>query len=151
MTAIGIVSHALRVAIALATLGAAPAFAQDASIPQSSVPEELQAMVGDWMLEQEDESLPKCPLVFTDRQAAGGWAVEVPESCPAPFPPADQLAAWNVDDNDGSVILMNADRKVVMRLLEDEDGLFDTAPDTSPRFYLLMPYDEDNSGGEADE
>jgi hypothetical protein len=37
-----------------------------------------------------------------------------------------------------------------MRLFEDEDGLFDTDPNVEPRFYLLAPYDEDGSGGEAD-
>jgi hypothetical protein len=142
-------------AIALLTLAAAPAAAADssssaASEEQSSVPEELQTMVGDFVLAQEDDSLPTCPIRFTDRDAAGGWAVEMPETCPAPYPTADQIAAWNVDDADGSVVLLDADRKVVMRLFEDEDGLFDTDPNIEPRFYLLAPYDEDGSGGEAD-
>ena len=37
-----------------------------------------------------------------------------------------------------------------MRLFEDEDGLYDTDPDKQPRFYLLSPYDENGTGGEAD-
>ena len=56
------------------------------------MPEELQTMVGDFVLAQEDDSLPTCPIRFTDRDAAGGWAVEMPETCPAPYPTADQIA-----------------------------------------------------------
>ena len=142
-------------AIALLTLAAGPALAAGSSASasseaQSTVPEELQTMVGDFVLAQEDETLPTCAVSFTDRAAAGGWAVEMPEACPAPYPTADQIAAWNVDDADGSVLLMDATGKVVMRLLEDEDGLFDTDPNVTPRFYLLAPYDQDGSGGEAD-
>ena len=148
----------VRVAVALLAFAAAPVFAQSsavapdalASSEQSTVPEELQGMIGDFILEQEDQSAPKCPLTFTDQEAIGGWAIEVPETCPAPYPPADQFVAWNLDDSDGSVILLNAERKVIMRLFEDEDGLYDTDPNVEPRFYLLSPYDEDGTGGEDD-
>ena len=148
----------VRVAMAALALTAMPVLAQDSSLApdasisseQSTVPEELQGMVGDFILEQEDESLPKCPLTLTDQEAIGGWAVEVPEACPAPYPPADQFVAWNIDDTDGSVIFLNAERKVTMRLFEDEDGLYDTDPNVEPRFYLLSPYDEDGTGGEDD-
>ncbi len=148
----------LRLAALLIGLGAAPAIAQDstsapdsaASSAESTVPEDLQALVGDWSLALEDEGQPTCPLAFTDSEAIGGWAVEVPETCPAPYPAADQLAAWNVDDSDGSIILLDAERHVVLRLFEDEDGLYDTAPDSTPRFYLLAPYDAEGAGGEAD-
>ncbi|MEO8758956.1 MAG: AprI/Inh family metalloprotease inhibitor [Devosia sp.] len=147
------VSGRVRLALVLVALTAAPVFAQDSSAssePQSTVPPELQGMVGDFILEQEDESLPKCPLTLTDQETIGGWAVEVPETCPAPYPAADQFLAWNIDPNDGSVIFLNAERKVTMRLFEDEDGLYDTDPAVEPRFYLLSPYDEDGTGGEAD-
>ena len=117
---------------------------------ESTVPEELQAMVGDFTLAQEDDTLPTCPIKLTDQQSIGGWAIELPETCPAPYPAADQLVSWNVDESDGSVLLMNAERKVVLRLFEDEDGLFDTDPSVTPRFYLFAPYDEDGSGGESD-
>jgi hypothetical protein len=120
------------------------------SSEQSTVPEELQSLVGDFTLAQEDESLPTCPIRLTDRQSVGGWQIEMPETCPAPYPSADQLVSWNVDDSDGSILLMNGDRKVVMKLFEDEDGLYDTDPAVTPRFYLLAPYDEDGAGGEAD-
>ena len=140
-----------RLAVAFAALAIMPVAAQDTSSEaQSTVPEELQGMIGDFILEQEDESLPKCPLTFTDQEAVGGWAIEVPEACPAPYPPADQFVAWNIDEADGSVILLNAERKVTMRLFEDEDGLYDTDPNVTPRFYLLSPYDEDGTGGEDD-
>ena len=42
------------------------------------------------------------------------------------------------------------ERHVVMQLFEDEDGLYDTDPNVTPRFYLLSPYDEDGTGGEVD-
>ncbi|MEO6014121.1 MAG: AprI/Inh family metalloprotease inhibitor [Devosia sp.] len=135
---------AVLVASAIALLFAAPVLAQD-----STVPEHLQGMVGDWRLEQEDQTLPICALKFSDEEAIGGWAIEVPEVCPAPYPPSDSLVAWNVDDSDGSVIILDAERNVVLRLFEDEDGLYDTDPAVQPRFYLLYPYDDDGSGGEA--
>jgi hypothetical protein len=131
----------------MASSSADPAASSSA---ESSVPDELQSMVGDFTLAQEDDTLPTCPIRLTDQQAIGGWAIELPAACPAPYPPADQLVAWNVDESDGSVLLMNAQRQVVMKLFEDEDGLFDTDPNVTPRFYLLAPYDEDGAGGEAD-
>ena len=120
------------------------------SSEESTVPEELQSMVGDFTLAQEDDTLPTCPIRLTDQQSIGGWQIELPEACPAPYPPADQLLSWNVDESDGSVLFMNGERKVIMKLFEDEDGLFDTDPNVTPRFYLLAPYDEDGAGGEAD-
>ena len=47
---------------------------------------------------------------------SGGWAIELPETCPAPYPAADQLVSWNIDATDGSVLLLNGDNQVVMRL-----------------------------------
>jgi hypothetical protein len=141
--------------VALAVLPAMPSLAQDSAIPassaeQSTVPEELQTMVGDFILEQEDETLPKCPITFTADQAIGGWAVVFPETCPAPYPAADSIVAWNVDDSDGSITLLDAERHITLRLFEDEDGLFDTPPDSNPRFVLLAPYEQDGNGGEDD-
>jgi hypothetical protein len=146
------------VAAAFLALMAWPAGAADSSSSapdtsseeQSTVPEDLQSFVGDFILEQEDESLPKCPITFTDQQSIGGWQIVLPEACPAPYPPADKLLSWNVDESDGSILLMDGERNVVMRLLEDEDGLYDTDPNVAPRFYLLQPYDEDGTGGEDD-
>lgn len=120
---------------------ASPALAQD-------MPEELYGMLGDWVITQEDPETPGCPIHLLEDQAIGGYAIELPEPCPAPFPPADSLAAWNVDDTDGSVILLDAERHVVLRFLEEEDGLFGTDTNTPPLFYLLpqMPAE----GGEVD-
>jgi hypothetical protein len=131
-------------AIALAFL-AVPAFAQD-----STVPEHLIGMVGDWRLEQEDQSLPICALTFTEDQGVGGWAIGLHEPCPPPFPAADRLVSWTVDESDGSVLILDAAQQVTLRLLEGEDGLFVTAPEQQPAFYLMLPYDEEGAGGEAD-
>jgi hypothetical protein len=141
--------------VAFAAFPAAPLLAQDSAIPASSaeestVPEDLQAMVGDFILEQDDETLPQCPITFTDNVANGGWAVSFPEACPAPYPAASTIVAWNVDDADGSVTLLDAQGHVTLRLFEDEDGLFDTPPDSNPRFVLLAPYEQDGNGGEDD-
>jgi hypothetical protein len=146
----------LRLSIAFglaAILAAAPALsrAEDASSSaESTVPEQLQGMLADWVLEQEDQSLPKCGLTFTDTQVTGGWAIAVPDPCPAPYPAAASLAAWNIDPSDGSIVLLDATGTETLRLFEDEDGLYDTDPNVEPRFYLLPPYDEDDSGGESD-
>jgi hypothetical protein len=151
-----IFSASLRLATVALLLATVPASAQSsasdagASSAQSTVPEELQGMVGDFVLEQDDETLPKCPVTLTDQETIGGWAITVPEACPAPYPAADSLMAWNVDPNDGSVLFLDAERHVVLRLLEDEDGLYDTDPNVQPRFTLLAPYEDDGSGGESD-
>ncbi len=149
----------LRIFLVTLSLTAAPAFAQDAgssapapdasSSEESTVPDELQGMVGHFILAQEDESLPTCPVTFTDQQSIGGWAIELPETCPAPYP-VDRMATWNIDTTDGSVLITDAERHVVMKLLEDEDGLYTTAPDIQPRFYLMPPYDAEGAGGETD-
>lgn len=151
-----IFSASLRLATLALLLATAPASAQSsssdagASLAESTVPEELQGLVGDFVLEQDDETLPKCPVTLTDQETIGGWAITVPEACPAPYPAADSLMAWNVDPNDGSVLFLDAERHVVLRLLEDEDGLYDTDPNVQPRFTLLAPYEDDGSGGESD-
>ena len=158
-----IFSAGLRLAALALALSAAPAWAQSSSeapasdassadsssSAESTVPDELQGMVGDFILAQEDQNLPTCPITFTDQQSIGGWAIQLPESCPAPYP-TDRMATWNVDTSDGTVIITDAERHVVMKLLEDEDGLYDTAPDVQPRFYLMPPYDAGGTGGEND-
>ena len=125
-------------------LATSPALAQE----ESTVPENLLGMVGDWRLEQEDQSLPACALTFTEDQSVGGWQIHLPEPCPAPFPPADLLVAWNVDP-DGAVLITDGLRNVVLRLVEGENGLFMTEPGVLPAFYLMLPYDEDGMGGEV--
>src|SRR5262245_34657717 len=101
-----------------------PVLAQEVS----TVPDLLLGMVGDWRLEQEDQSLPVCALTFTEDQSSSGWLIHLPEPCPAPFPPADSFAAWNVDESDGAVLVMDGAGTIVLRLVEGEDGLFVTEP-----------------------
>jgi hypothetical protein len=115
----------------------------------STVPEPLLGMVGDWRLEQEDQSLPVCALIFTEDQVPGGWQIALPEPCPLPFPSPNQLVAWSVDDTDGAVLILNAAAEIVLRLIEGEDGLFMTEPGIIPAFYLMLPWDEDGMGGEV--
>jgi hypothetical protein len=124
---------------------AAPAVAQDVS----TVPENLLGMVGDWRLEQEDQSLPACALTFTEDQADSGWLIELPEACPAPFPAAAAFTAWSIDEEDGAVLITGAAGELTLRLVEGEDGLFHTQPGVLPAFYLMLPYDEDGLGGEV--
>ena len=125
-------------------LATSPVLAQE----ESTVPENLLGMVGDWRLEQEDQSLPACALTFTEDQSVGGWQIHLPEPCPAPFPPADLFVAWNVDP-DGAVLITDGLRNVVLRLVEGENGLFMTGPGVLPAFYLMLPSDEDGMGGEV--
>jgi hypothetical protein len=120
-------------------LSAPPALAQD-------FPEELYGMLGDWVIVQDDPEAPGCAIHLLEDRAIGGYAVEVPDPCPAPFPPPDSLAAWTVDDTDGSVLLLDAERHVVLRFFEEEDGLFGTAPDSTPMLYLLPQMPEDEGG-----
>jgi hypothetical protein len=134
------------IALGLALAGlTAPTLAQDIS----TVPEHLLGMVGDWRLEQEDQTLPTCALTFTEDQSIGGWQIHLPEPCPPPFPPADSFVAWNVDESDGAVLITDGVRNVVLRLIEGEDGLYMTEPSVVPAFYLMLPWDEDGMGGEV--
>lgn len=135
---------ALLFALTLAGL-AAPAFAQE----MSTVPEHMLGMVGDWRLEQEDQALPVCPLVFTEDQTAAGWQITLPEPCPLPFPSPNAFVSWTVDPDDGAVLILNDAGEIVLRLVEAEAGLFTTEPGALPAFYLMLPHDEDGFGGEV--
>ena len=119
------------------------------ALEESSVPEQLLGMVGDWRLEQEDQSLPTCAVTFTEDQSIGGWQIVLPEPCPAPIPPADSFVAWNVDSETGAILITDGLRNEVLRLIEAENGLFVTEPGIEPAFYLMLPYDEDGMGGEV--
>jgi hypothetical protein len=123
----------------------------DSMLIESTVPEQLIGMVGDWRLEQEDQSLPPCILTFTEDQVEGGWTVTVPQPCPAPYPVGSSLAVWSVDESDGAVVISNSTGAPVLRLVEGEDGLFHTVDGTTPTFYLVLPWDEDGTGGEVGE
>ncbi len=150
-----VVGRSIGLAIIAIGLMAAPALAQQSSASssedaQSTVPDELQGMVGDWVLQLDGDNPPTCALTLSDQQSIGGWAVQIPDACPTPFPAAADLLSWNIDPADNSVIFLNAERKITLRLFEDEDGLYDNAPDSTPRLYLLAPYDQNGDGGEAD-
>jgi hypothetical protein len=149
---------AVSALLLLVAFAALPALAQDDSSsleiplpPYSTVPPELQGVLGDWLLEQDDPNLPTCPIALTDTVAPCGWAVAVTAECPPPYPAPAALSVWNVDLSDGSVRLMDADGHTTLRLLEDEDGLYDTGPDAQPHFYLLPPSDQNGAAGEADD
>lgn len=137
-----------RIGAVIGVLWACPALAQEASA--SGLPDEVQSYAGDWVLQQEDANAPTCPVTFTDRPAAGGWAVNVPDACPAPFPAPSALAVWNIDSDDGSILIMDGAQHVTLRLLSDPDGYYATSEDSPPRFYLVAPYDENGEGGEQD-
>ena len=93
------VAYGLAAAWLILILAAGPVAAEDAaastpvplapSSEESTEPEELQALVGDFTLAQEDEALPTCPIRLTDQQSIGGWQIEMPETWPAPYPSAD--------------------------------------------------------------
>jgi hypothetical protein len=138
--------RATLIPLVLATL-IIPALGQDIS----TVPENLLGMVGDWRLEQEDQSLPTCALTFTEDQTDTGWFITLPEPCPLPFPSANSFVAWNVDEADGTVLIIDAEGNEVLRLAEAENGLYATEPGIAPAFYLMLPYDEDGMGGEIGE
>lgn len=114
----------------------------------STVPDKLIGMVGDWRLEQEDQTLPACALTFAEDPTTDGWQVVVPEPCPLPFPSANEFASWNVDA-DGTVLITGPGGNLVLRLVEGENGLYMTEPGVVPAFYLMLPYDQDGMGGEA--
>jgi hypothetical protein len=142
---------AMRLAAAFALLAAGPAAAQSSMASASAaLPDDLQSFAGDWELQQEDANAPTCAVTFTDQQVSGGWAIAVPDACPAPFPSAAALAVWSVDDADGSIVISDASQKPTMRLLADPEGFYATDADTTPRFYLVTPQESDGAGGEQD-
>ncbi len=136
--------------VSMAAAGIAFAGVASAAVAQdiSTVPEPLLGMVGDWRLEQEDQSLPTCALTFTEEQTDAGWLIHLPEPCPLPFPSANALVAWNVDA-DGAVIITDSAGNEVLHLIEGDNGLYMTEPGALPAFYLMLPYDAEGMGGEA--
>lgn len=153
------IAPAVRIGMLLVALAAAPAVAQDSSdvsVPAtdsaaSDLPDDVQSFAGDWVLQQEDANAATCALTFTDQPAAGGgWAVTLPDACPAPFPDAAALAVWSVDDSDGSILIGDASQHTTLKLIANPDGFYATDEDVSPRFYLVSPNDEDGAGGEQD-
>lgn len=110
------------------------AHAQDATQP---FPEALRGMVGEWSLEQDDATKFQCTIGLTDQWAIGGFGVEIPEECLSGGPTAD-IAAWSIDDADGSVVFTDALRKPVLRLMEEGDGgIFASDIATPPQYYLV--------------
>ena len=149
------IGRIVGVALLAAGLHDAPVLAQDPSAVASeasapSLPDEVQSFAGDWVLQQEDANAPTCALTFTDQAVAGGWAVTVPDSCPSPFPAATALAVWNIDSDDGSILIMDSAQHPTLRLLSDPDGYYATDEDSTPRFYLVAPYEQNGEGGEQD-
>ena len=92
MRRLGLCAFVLGLALASPVLAEGEASDASSVGTESAVPDDLQSFVGDWLLEQEDESAPRCPIRFTDQVAIGGFAVTFPETCPAPYP-ADRIAA----------------------------------------------------------
>lgn len=93
-------------------------------------------MLGEWSLEGEDASVYQCTIKLRSDPVIGGYGVDVPKSCKAPAP---RIAAWYIAA-DGSVVLLDAGRKPVLKLAEQGDaGLFGTDAKAGPQFFLVQP------------
>lgn len=100
----------LLLAAALSLLAAGPALAVDAEI--------VKATAGYWFL-AEMPAGRGCNLKLLTDESIGGMALEAPAGCRIHGEQVDDLTAWNFDD--GGIIFLNAVRKVVFRLQEQED------------------------------
>jgi hypothetical protein len=97
-------------------LGAAPAVAQDPS-------EAAQAMVGAWEISNAARD-KTCGLTFSVEAAAGGFRLELDESCAAAFPPLKELVAWGMGSSN-SVRLMDAKGAVLLDFSEVEANMYE--------------------------
>jgi hypothetical protein len=115
-------SVTLRAALALATtalVSATPALAVDAEV--------IRATAGYWFL-AEMPAGRGCNLKLLTEESIGGRALEAPVGCKVHDEQVDDLTAWNFDD-DGGLIFLNAVRKVVFRLTEEEDTSYTATTD----------------------
>jgi hypothetical protein len=97
-------------------LGAAPAVAQDPS-------EAAQAMVGAWEISNAARD-KTCGLTFSVEAAAGGFRLELDESCAAAFPSLKELVAWGMGPSN-SVRLMDAKGAVLLDFSEVETNMYE--------------------------
>lgn len=96
-----------------------PAFAVDAEI--------VKATAGIWFL-AELPSGRGCNLDLLTDESIGGMAVDAPAACKVQGEAVSEIAAWNFD-GDGGLIFLNAVRKVIFRLKEQEDTSYTATTD----------------------
>lgn len=108
-------------AAAAMLLGGTPAFAVDAEI--------VKATAGYWFL-AEQPSGRGCNLNLLADESIGGMALEAPAGCKVRGQPVDDLATWNLDD--GGIVLIDALRKVLFRLEEEEDTSYAATTEAGP-------------------
>ena len=106
-------------------------------VAQDRFPQQLSGMLGEWSLEGENAAIYQCLVTLRDDRVVGGYRVDVPESCDAP---GSEIAAWNIDENSNSVVLLDNARKPVLTLGEMGDpGLFGTEAGSGPQFFMVQP------------
>jgi len=81
------------------------------------------ALKGKWELWEDHEGGTVCPITLANDQAIGGFALMGSEACFRKLKLKGDPYAWFLDP-EGSVVLIDATRKVLVRFDALEDGTY---------------------------
>lgn len=120
-------------------------FALLLATPAFSVGDEIvEAMRGEWLIAPENGD-QGCLVLLGAEQAIGGYAASEKVPCLDKSPLHEKIHSWNFDGN-GGVIFLNAERKVLLRLEEQEGGPYRTANGVQPVMLMAkMPQGVDRT------
>ncbi|HEV7642294.1 MAG TPA: AprI/Inh family metalloprotease inhibitor, partial [Pyrinomonadaceae bacterium] len=93
----------------------------------------FKATAGDWLV-APDNGKQGCVVSLGVEQAIGGYAATEKQPCSAQNPLHDRVYSWNFSD--GGILFLDATRKVILRLQEQEGGPYRTAPEAQPAFLM---------------
>jgi len=115
-----------RAVFLLVLFFATPALAIDDDI--------VKATIGEYLVAPQSGE-QGCVISLQAAQAIGGYAVVEKQPCNPQSPLHDRAYSWNFDGN-GGIIFLDAERKVILRLQEQEGGPYQTPPDVQPGFVM---------------
>ncbi|WEK50235.1 MAG: AprI/Inh family metalloprotease inhibitor [Candidatus Kaistia colombiensis] len=104
----------LIVAISLLLAGSVSALAETADV---------STLKGSYSIWEDFEGGKVCPIQLDDGTTIGGFALEGDDQCMQTFKFDGDPAAWFVDD-EGWLVLIDATRKILVRLAPSTDGAF---------------------------
>jgi hypothetical protein len=99
----------------VASVGAAPA--------QAPVSDAAKAMVGAWEISNAARDRT-CPVSFVLDAGAGGFKLDLDQSCGTVFPSLKDLVAWTMGPND-AVRLIDSKGAIILDFNEVESGMYE--------------------------
>lgn len=110
---------------------------EPATAPEAAIDPVIAGMAGPFILEQGSGG-PQCRVELSTEAAIHAFAIIIPETCYADFPPLTEVAGWTMLE-DGTLRLTDALGKKLYELTEIESGLFQMS---EPPGYSMVNVDE---------